>query len=308
MKVLVTGASGFIGQWVVRELKKRGHKPVLLDHYDRKPKDPVILGDIRDEVAVTEAFSHVDAFIHLAAILGTQETIKNPIPAAYTNVMGGLNILQAAAQYNVPGTYIGVGNHWMNNTYSISKTTVERFIDMYNKYRGTCINIVRAMNAYGPGQRPAPPYGSSNVRKITPSFVCRALCNHDIEIYGSGDQVSDMVYVKDVARALIIATEKAHAGILFDRAVEVGPKENTTVKQTAELVVRLTGSKSKIVHLPMRPGEVSNAVVSADVSSLELVDMEEDHLIKLEPGMLATIDYFKDYLRENRDYGKSTTS
>ena len=117
-----------------------------------------------------------------------------------------------------------------------------------------------------------------------------------------------MVYVKDVARALITATEKAYAGILFDRAVEVGPKENSTVKQTAELVVRLTGSKSKIVHLPMRPGEVSNAVVSADVSSLELVDMEEDHLIKLEPGMLATIDYFKDYLRENRDYGKSTTS
>ena len=84
-------------------------------------------------------------------------------------------MLQAAAQYDLPGVYIGVGNHWMNNTYSISKTQVERFVDMYNTERGTRVNIVRVVNAYGPRQLAAHPYGPGKVRKITPAFICRAL-------------------------------------------------------------------------------------------------------------------------------------
>ena len=171
MKVLVTGGAGFIGSYVVEKLMERGHEPVIFDHYNRGNYPcPVILGDVRDEVAVTEAMAHVDSWIHLAAVLGTQETIANPRPAALSNLMGGLNMLEAAAQYKLPGTYIGVGNHWMNNPYSITKTMIERFIDMYNNDRGTTVNIVRAMNAYGPRQRAVPPWGDSKVRKITPSF------------------------------------------------------------------------------------------------------------------------------------------
>ena len=112
MKVLVTGGAGFIGSYVVDELLARGHKPVIFDHYDRKEEYacPVILGDVRDDVAVTEAMAHVDAWIHLAAVLGTQETIANPRPAALSNLMGGLNMLQAAAQYDLPGTIV-TGKH-----------------------------------------------------------------------------------------------------------------------------------------------------------------------------------------------------
>jgi UDP-glucose 4-epimerase len=124
---------------------------------------------------MAELAAHVDGIIHLAACLGTQETIQNPRPAAETNVQGGLNFLEAIAQYDIPGVYIGVGNHWMNNTYSISKTTVERFAAMFNKERGTRCNIVRLVNAYGPYQSVAPPFGPAKVRKITPAFVCRAL-------------------------------------------------------------------------------------------------------------------------------------
>jgi len=98
MKLLVTGGGGFIGGYVVEELQKRGHRPGLFDHYNRGGYPcPVILGDVRDPVAVTEAMAHVDAWIHLAAVLGTQETIQNPRPAAESNLMGGLNILEAAA-------------------------------------------------------------------------------------------------------------------------------------------------------------------------------------------------------------------
>jgi UDP-glucose 4-epimerase len=112
-----------------------------------------VLGDIRDATSVTEAVSHADGVIHLAGVLGTQETIDNPRPAAETNILGGLNVLEAIAQYGVPAVNIAVGNHWMNNTYSITKSTVARFADMYNRYRGTRVSVVRALNAYGPGSR-----------------------------------------------------------------------------------------------------------------------------------------------------------
>ena len=300
MKVLVTGGAGFIGSYVVDELLARGHKPVIFDHYDRKEEYacPVILGDVRDDVAVTEAMAHVDAWIHLAAVLGTQETIANPRPAALSNLMGGLNMLQAAAQYDLPGTYIGVGNHWMNNPYSITKTMIERFVDMYNNDRGTRVNIVRAMNAYGPRQRPIPPWGDSKVRKITPSFVCRALNNLPIEIYGDGSQVSDMCWVGDVAKALVVATEKAAEGVIFPEVVEVGPENSSTVQQVAELVVELTGSTGGVTNLPMRPGEIPNSIVKANVDSLQHVGMSDATLMPLREGMQQTVDWFKEEIKD----------
>lgn len=302
MKVLVTGGTGFIGQYVVEELLARDYKVLKFDRdarYEDDTKDvDLFLGDVRDDVDVTEAFAHADAFIHLAAVLGTQETIYNPRPAAQSNLLGGLNVLEAAAQYSTPGVYIGVGNHWMNNTYSITKTMIERFIDMFNNDRGTTINIVRAMNAYGPRQVAAAPYGPAKVRKITPSFVCRALMGHDIEIYGDGEQVSDMIYVSDVANALVNSMEKAVAGTLIP-TVEIGPKINNTVNEVAELIVELADSDSAIVHLPMRPGEIPGSTVVADIDTLKPLNMDPDEFISLETGMRKTIKYFKKYLREN---------
>ena len=298
MKILVTGGAGFIGSYVVEKCIERGHEPIIFDHYNRQEEYPcpVILGDVRDEVAVTEAMAHVDAWIHLAAVLGTQETIDNPRPAAQSNLMGGLNMLAAAKQYNLPGTYIGVGNHWMNNPYSITKTMIERFVSMYNKEHGTRVNIVRAMNAYGPRQRPVPPWGDSKVRKITPSFVCRALTGENIEVYGNGRQISDMCWVGDVAQALVVATEKAAEGNVFPEAVEVGPEHNKTVGEIAHLIVHLTGSDSQVVNLPMRPGEIPDATVSADVSTLKYVDMTDASLMPIEKGMNITIDWFRELL------------
>jgi UDP-glucose 4-epimerase len=295
MKVLVTGGAGFIGSYTVEKLIERGHTPVILDHFNRQENYPcqVILGDVRDDVAVTEAMAHVDGCIHLAAVLGTQETIHNPRPAAQSNLMGGLNILEAAVQYSVPVCYIGVGNHWMDNTYSITKTMIERFINMYNQNRGTKVNIVRAMNAYGPRQRPVAPWGTSKVRKITPSFICRALSNEDIEIYGDGTQVSDMCWVGDVAHALVVGLEKARDAILFQTPVEVGPAKSSTVQEVAELIREITKSDSKIINLPMRGGEIPNAVVSADTETLKLVGMNDEGLKDLREGIQETADWFR---------------
>ena len=303
MKVLVTGGMGFIGRYVVEELLENNHTPIIFDHHRRLAKEytdgvEVFQGDIMDDVAVTEAMAHCDSWIHLAAVLGTQETIKNPRPAAKSNLIGGLNILEAAAQYNLPGTYIAVGNHWMNNTYSITKTMIERFIDMYNRNRGTKVNIVRVVNAYGPRQLAAEPYGCGKVRKITPAFACRALLGQPIEVYGDGKQVSDMVYVGDVAKALVKATEKAVAGVVFPHPVEVGPSENMSVGEIAQLINEIAGGKSEIVNLPMRPGENVGDRVTADNSTLALVEMDPQDLVPLREGMEKTVAYFDQYLTD----------
>lgn len=296
----VTGGAGFIGGHVVDELRARGHEAIIFDHAGRThARAEVFLGDVRDPVAMTELAAHVDGIIHLAACLGTQETIKNPRPAAETNVQGGLNFLEAIAQYDLPGVYIGVGNHWMNNTYSISKTTVERFAAMFNKERGTRCNIVRLVNAYGPRQTVAPPFGPARVRKITPAFVCRALTGEPIEIYGDGEQVSDMVHVTDGAKALVTALEKAAAGTVLDRVVEVGPADHRTVNEVAETVIKaavaLGYDQVPLKHAPMRPGEIPGAQVTADTSTLSLVDMDADTLVGLDEGIADVVAWYAEH-------------
>lgn len=296
--VLVTGGNGFIGRHTVERLAERGYAPSVLDTRYRDPSDGarVVLGDIRDATAVTEAVAHADGVIHLAGVLGTQETINNPRPAAETNILGGLNVFEACAQYDVPLVNIAVGNHWMNNTYSITKSTMERFASMMNKYRGTRISILRALNAFGPRQVAAAPYGPSKVRKVMPSFVCRALSGDPIEIYGDGNQIMDMIYVTDVAAALVAALE------LTDRegpqaVMEAGTGRPTTVNDIADVVVREAakfGPKVEIIHIPMRPGEDEGSVVLGDPSTLDKLNL--DPLITLEDGVERTVAYFREYL------------
>lgn len=300
MRVGISGGNGFIGQHVCDVATERGHEVLVFDLHGRSADDryEVFLGDVRDDVAMTELAAHVDGVIHLAACLGTQETIQNPRPATETNVKGGLNFLEAITQYGIPGVYIGVGNHWMNNTYSISKTTVERYCQMFRKERAARVNVVRLVNAYGPRQSVAPPFGPAKVRKITPAFVCRALTGQAIEVYGDGQQVSDMVHVRDGALALVTALEKADQGIVFDKPVECGPEDHRTVNEVAELVIAaavdLGFDPVDLKHLPMRPGEIAGAKVTADVSTLELVDMGPDTMIPIERGIPETVKWFKE--------------
>jgi len=293
MIVLVTGGNGFIGRHVVSELQWHGHTPLVFDNRASLDADSY-LGDIRDEVAVTEAMAHTDAWIHLAGVLGTQETIKNPVPAAQTNIVGGLNVFRAAAQYDVPGVNIAVGNYWENNTYSISKSTMERFATMFNKELGTNITVVRALNAYGPGQSAPSPYGYSKVRKIMPSFVCRALDDKPIEIYGDGNQIMDMIYVEDVASVLVSALEYTLEFGAHKSVFEAGSGNETTVNDIADMVIRGVGQGSK-VYLPMRPGETVGAVVLGDTTSLHDLapfGIDPRKFVSLEDGVEQTIKYF----------------
>jgi len=295
--VLVTGGNGFIGRYVTEELLHRDYHVAVLDTRYREPEPgaQLVLGDIRDATSVTEAVAHADGVIHLAGVLGTQETISNPHPAAETNILGGLNILEACAQYDVPLVNIAVGNYWMNNTYSITKNTVERFVEMFVRFRGSRMSVVRALNAYGPRQVAAAPYGPSKVRKIMPSFICRALDGKPIEIYGDGEQVMDMIYVTDVAKILVRALEKTeeHGP---QGTLEAGTGVVTTVNDIAAHVAgevrHQTGIDVEITHLPMRPGEDERSVVLGDPTTLMKIGIAPDSLVPLATGVRSAVDHF----------------
>jgi UDP-glucose 4-epimerase len=267
----VTGGTGFIGSYVIQELQARGYEAIAVDHSVRSTgaEHEVFAADVRDRTAMTELAAHVDGMIHLAAVLGTQETISNPLPAAETNILGGIAVLDACRQYDLPLVYAGVGNFWMRNTYSTTKTCIENLLYQYRDEFGCRYAAVRPVNAYGPRQRAAAPFAPGKVRKIVPAFVCRALSNMPIEIYGDGTQISDMVFVSDVAKTFVNTLETLDRGKVPATAIEVGPEESVDVNHVAENVREIastfTNNKVEIVYLPMRPGEKNTSDASREV-------------------------------------------
>ena len=293
----VTGGAGFIGGYVTRALRAAGYEVVTFDRWGHAPDGATaFLGDVRDEVAVTEFAAHVDGIIHLAAVLGTQETIANPRPAAHTNILGTLNVFEAAAQYGLPVVNAAVGNARIGRgTYCITKTCAEDFVAMYNEDRGQRFVSVRPVNAYGPGQKAPAPWGSSKVRKIMPTFILSALTGQPIPLYGGGVQISDMVNVRDVARCFVAALElAASTKPLPNRPIEVGPAESHTVREVADLVLRACGRSSHDVEmLPMRPGEPPASVVKADINTMRVINLDPHRFTPLDEGIAQTVDYYR---------------
>lgn len=298
MKVLVTGACGFIGGHVVEELISRGITPVVFDrfppqkdNYNRLPNAEFefFCGDIRDRHAVSEAVSFCDGAINLAGVLGTSETVDNPFPSAETNILGGLNFLEACRQHKKRGVQIAVGNHFMNNTYAITKTAIERLALMYNKEHGTQIAVVRGLNVYGERQKHKP------VRKITPNFICQALRGEPIKIYGDGESIMDMIYVKDLAKILVDALLLNHG--VYDSVFSAGTGRRTTVNEIARIINVITQNTSGVKHIPMRQGEDDHSVVLGDPETLNPLRTQaglDYPLIPLEEGMTKTVAWYKE--------------
>ena len=188
----------------------------------------------------------------------------------------------------------------MHNTSSITKNAIERFVKMKAIYEGKMMVSVRALNAYGPRQVPAAPYGPSRVRKIMPSFICRALSGEPIEIYGDGEQVMDMIYVKNVAEILVTTLENVARGNMPEKTVQAGTGRRVSVgdiaHEVSQVVWDIAGIKAKVTHLPMRPGEPPSSVVVGDPSTLRQSSYDQGILILLKPGIQLTVDYFKGYL------------
>lgn len=290
-KVVITGGAGFIGSHVVDSLRKRDIETIIFDRY----KEPLqreditfIIGDVKDRDRVFDVVANSDGVIHLAAILGTQETINQPLPVTNVNIKGSLNVFDACYKFNKKAVYIAVGNYWMNNPYSITKTSAERFALMYNKEFNTKIAVVRGLNAYGPRQKDKP------VRKIMPNLVIPALKNEDIIIYGSGNQIMDMIYVCDLAEILVKALVRNHN--IYNEVIDAGMGNDTRINELAELVVKMVNSKSRIIHVPMRPGEIADSIVKANVENLRKLGVNPSGLMSLREGVSKTIEWYRDRL------------
>lgn len=291
MEILLTGF-GFIGRHVCTELQERGHAVSVLD---RRPDIasaaelgvlPVV-GDIRDGALMRHLVPSYDGVVHLAGLLGTAELINDPADAVETNITGALNVFQGCRAARALGravrcVHITVGNHFMDNPYAITKSTSERFAKMFNIEHGTDIRVVRALNAYGPYQKHLP------VRKIVPTFVRAALSGEPVTVYGDGEQVMDMIHVRDVARILADALFVARV----EGVISAGTGRRLTVNDIARLVISEAGSSSRVLHLPMRPGEPEGSVVLGDPTSLACLGTAAQSLVSFEAGIAETVRWY----------------
>jgi UDP-glucose 4-epimerase len=301
-KVAVFGGQGFIGSHLVDNLLDKGHDVILMDRvfkpglwdecgWNDKPVS-LMLGDIKDTDTVRETVNLCDSWVNLAGLLGTQEMMNNPIPAVECNIIGALNIFEAARIYNKKGLQIAVGNYWMNNPYSLTKNTCERFALMYNKEHGTDIRIVRGMNVYGERQSHKP------VRKIFPNLAIPALLGEDITIYGDGEQVMDLIYVGDIVEVLsrIALVDDIPNDIIYESGVGGG----MTINKALNMILDITNSSSQINYVPMRPGETPNAVVEITDSGwndlIKYVDYTPNDLTDMTHAITKSVSWYKDNL------------
>ena len=265
--MLITGGSGFLGTALSNYFSAKGEQIRVLDleAFEGNGNVQWVNGSTLDLDLLKQEMSLTDSFIHLAGTLGTSETLDDPIAAVNVNIVGGLKVLSTAAQNNVKGLNITVGNHTMLNPYSITKSTVERFASMYNTFFGGNVQNVRLFNVYGPGQSICMPYGDSIIRKFIPHAICNALVEQEIEIYGSGDQLIDLVHIDDVCIALdnILSNKFTNDGSVQEVGTGIAITVNEAAQVLADSITKLTGKPIKITYLPLRRGETANVPVIA---------------------------------------------
>lgn len=256
MKVLVTGGAGFIGKAVVRALNEAGHKVKIFDR--------TIGSDVTKRIDCLFAGRDMDAVIHLAGILGTDELFDNVQSAIDINIKGTVNILDSCVENGAH--YIGVTMlPVFPSIYTATKVSSQRFASAYHHNLGIRVSHVRAFNAYGPEQM----HGAGHPRKIIPAFSREAWDGVPMIVWGDGTQTVDLIHVDDVASIFVAALDFPGR----DELVDAGTGHGLTVNQVADFVLDITKSQAGVEHRPMRRGEIPSHVVSQG-TGWELLNIE----------------------------------
>jgi UDP-glucose 4-epimerase len=310
-RALVTGGAGFIGSHVADALVASGHEVVVLDNLSRGKRSNVPSAarfeelDVRSpEAATLVREGRFDALFLLAAQMDVRVSVADPILDASQNIVGTLNLLEAArhAPHRPRVIFSSTGGAIYGDAseppspeesaknpespYGISKLSVEYYLAYYARTHGLDTAVLRYANVYGPRQDP---HGEAGVVAV---FCQRLLDGKSITVYGTGEQTRDYVFVGDVAAANVAASTAALPEVrrLDDRAINIGTGVETSVLALAAALQRAAGVKVPVEHAPKRDGEQQRSCVKIDKAHRVL---GWKPTVSLEAGLAQTYSWFK---------------
>lgn len=305
-RILITGGAGFLGSHLCDRLVAQGHDVICLDNFFTSQKSNVIhlLGETNFEL-IRHDVTHpiwleVDEVYNLACPASPVHYQYNPIKTTKVSVMGAINVLglgkrckakvfQASTSevygdpdiHPQPESYRGnVNPIGVRACYDEGKRCAETLFFDYHRSNGVNIRVVRIFNTYGPRMHP---YDG----RVVSNFILQALGGEDITLYGDGSQTRSFCYVDDLIEGFI---RMMNGPDDFIGPVNIGNPDEFTIKELAEIVIELTGAKSKLVYQTLPDDDPTQR--QPDISlAKERLGWEPN--IKLRDGLVKTIDYFK---------------
>lgn len=264
MKVLITGVRGFIGSHLYQYLTVLGHRVVGIDNLYHPCENDVSF-EFAD-VVHPETYEHLlkecDVVVHCAAQIHVDRSMHDPKETVEINVLGTLNVLELCRKYNKRMVFASTSEvygssqvDFMNEShpldgqspYAASKTAADRMCFAYYTTYGLDVRILRNFNTFGPYQNDDS-YGG-----VIAIFTRLALKGEPMRIFGSGEQMRDYMSIYDALKGYRICIETPG---LAGQVINVGSGKTVTINYLAEKIKKLTKSKSKIIHVEPRPGEV----------------------------------------------------
>ena len=299
-RVLITGGAGFIGSHLVEGWLQKGAEVIVLDNLRSGNYDNIkdfnttfINGSITDKQLVEEITEGIDYIHNLAALVSVPESVYNPIECVNINVIGLLNILEAAKKNNVKkvihfssAAVYGENPQSPKHTrltpdprtpYGITKLDGEYYLNFYREAFGLDTLSFRCFNVYGPRQNPESQYAAA-----VPIFIYKSLANKEITIYGDGEQTRDFIYVKDIVKANIKAAEMPNLNGVFN----LGTGESISINDLVKIVLEVTNSKSEVIYQPERAGDIRFSL--ADINDTQKAIQIYDYYT-LKEGLTETI-------------------
>lgn len=304
MKIVIAGGAGFIGSHLAEYWNNRNAEVNVIDNLKtgfeenlrglNKVKFHKI--SIEDKKKVNEIICGSDYVYNMAAMVSVPESIEKPEECININLHGYLNLLEASKINQVKKIILsssaavyGDNPELPKKTemkaepkspYGITKLDGELYSKLYEEQYALKYACLRYFNVFGPRQSTENAYAAA-----VPIFIKRALKNEDIIIYGNGEQTRDFIYIDDVIKANVLASEKENITGVFN----VANGSSISILKLAELIIELVNSKSKIKFEKERAGDIKHSRASIDETK-EKLGFEPD--FNLNEGLLKTIEYF----------------